>query len=81
MPGVGYAQEGDPAIIAKMQQINAQLRERGQKLAVEQIEFFTIGQGRQSGVKRLNQATGPEEITNSGRTSKMASPLANSVFG
>jgi hypothetical protein len=50
MPGLGHAQEDDP-IIAKMQQINAQIRERGQKLAAEQIESFTIGQGRQGGVK------------------------------
>jgi hypothetical protein len=50
MPGLGHAQEDDP-IIAKMQQINAQIRERGQKLAAEQIESFTIGQGRQGGVQ------------------------------
>ena len=61
MPGAGHAQEGDPAIIAKMQQINAQLRERGQKLAVEQIEFFTIGQGRQGGVKRTEPGDRPRK--------------------
>ncbi|MFI4944459.1 MAG: matrixin family metalloprotease [Burkholderiales bacterium] len=42
------AQEGDPAVLARMQQINAQLRARGLGIAVEQIEFFTIGGGRPS---------------------------------
>ena len=45
-PGATRAQEGDPAVLALMQQVNAQLRERGLGLAVEQIEFFTIGNGR-----------------------------------
>ena len=42
------AQEGDPTVIAKMQQVNGQLKARGLKIAVEQIEFFTIGGGRPS---------------------------------
>jgi hypothetical protein len=42
------AQEGDPAVIQRMQQINAELKARGLQIAVEQIEFFTIGGGRPS---------------------------------
>ncbi|HKZ79220.1 MAG TPA: matrixin family metalloprotease [Pyrinomonadaceae bacterium] len=45
--------EGDPAILAKMQQINKSLRAKGLNIAVEEIEFFTIGQGRPS--NRLHQ--------------------------
>jgi hypothetical protein len=47
-PLVATAQEGDPALIAKMQKINKQLRSKGLDIAVEQIEFFTIGGGRPS---------------------------------
>ena len=47
-PAVAFAQEGDPAVLARMAQINEQLRSMGLNLAVEQIEFFTIGQGRPS---------------------------------
>jgi Matrixin len=42
------AQEGDPSALARMQQINARLRSMGLGIAVEQIDFFTIGQGRPS---------------------------------
>jgi hypothetical protein len=42
------AQEGDPSVLARMQQINAKLRSMGLGIAIEQIEFFTIGQGRPS---------------------------------
>jgi hypothetical protein len=42
------AQEGDPALIERMKQINAELKTRGLRIAVEQIEFFTIGGGRPS---------------------------------
>src|SRR5262245_27461171 len=45
-PSEVRAQEGDPAVLALMERVNAQLRERGLGLAVEQIEFFTIGNGR-----------------------------------
>ena len=45
-PAHSLAQEGDPAVLARMAQINAQLRSMGLKLAVEEIEFFTIGEGR-----------------------------------
>jgi len=43
---VAVAQEGDPAVLARMQRINQELRARGLGIAVEQIEFFTIGGGR-----------------------------------
>jgi hypothetical protein len=45
--------QGDPAVLAKMQQINQQLASLGLNIAVEQIEFFTIGQGRPS--NRIHQ--------------------------
>ena len=38
--------EGDPAVLAKMQQINLQLRAMGLRIAVEEINFITIGNGR-----------------------------------
>ena len=44
---------GDPAVLAKMNQINQQLAARGLKIAVEAIEFFTIGNGRPS--NRIHQ--------------------------
>lgn len=47
------APSGDAAIIAKMEQINRQLKARGLSLAVEAIEFFTIGNGRPS--NRIHQ--------------------------
>lgn len=40
--------EGDPALLARMHQINASLRAVGLKIAVQQIDFFTIGEGRPS---------------------------------
>jgi hypothetical protein len=46
---------GDPVILAKMHDINRQLRGRGVRLAVEAIEFFTIGAGRPS--NRIHQQT------------------------
>lgn len=45
-PSLAQSGEGDPAILAKMHQINAQLRAMGLALAVEQIDAFTIGPGR-----------------------------------
>jgi hypothetical protein len=55
LPGIGWAQtgEGDPDVLARMQQINAELAARGLNIAVEQIEFFTIGAGRPS--NRIHQ--------------------------
>ena len=46
VPQLAVAQDGDPAVLARMQAINEQLRARGLGIAVEQIEFFTIGGGR-----------------------------------
>ena len=40
--------EGDPEVLAKMHDINAQLRARGLNIAVQEITFFTIGEGRPS---------------------------------
>lgn len=45
--------EGDPYVLALMAEVNRQLVERGMNLAVEQIEFFTIGGGRPS--NRIHQ--------------------------
>jgi hypothetical protein len=44
------AQSGaaDPPILAKIKQINRQLASSGLNIAVEQVEFFTFGQGRPS---------------------------------
>ncbi len=53
LPMPAHAQEGDPAVLAMMQDVNAQLRSMDLKLAVEQIEFFTIGLGRPS--NRIHQ--------------------------
>jgi hypothetical protein len=39
---------GDPATIAKMEEINRQLKERGLGISVEAIEYFTIGNERPS---------------------------------
>src|SRR6185295_14820000 len=48
VPQLAVAQEGDPSVLARMQAINQQLRTRGLGIAVEQIEFFTVGGGRPS---------------------------------
>ena len=42
------AKQGDPAVLAKMNQINAQLAAMGSNLFLNEIEFFTIGEGRPS---------------------------------
>ena len=42
------AAEGDPAVLAKMAAINQQLRSTGLHIAVEEIQFYTIGGGRPS---------------------------------
>ena len=47
------AQEGDPAVLAKMRNVNARLKAAGYNVAVEQIDFFTIGGGRPS--NRIHQ--------------------------
>ena len=48
VPQLAVAQDGDPGVLARMQAINQQLRARGLGIAVEQIEFFTIGGSRPS---------------------------------
>lgn len=50
VPGTALAQsgEGDPDILARMHEMNKQLASMGLNIAVEQIEFFTIGGGRPS---------------------------------
>jgi hypothetical protein len=45
--------EGDAAVLSRMQKINQQLARAGRHIAVEQIEFFTIGGGRPS--NRIHQ--------------------------
>jgi hypothetical protein len=45
-PVTASAQEGDPAVLAMMRDVNTRLREAGLNVAVEQIQFFTIGVGR-----------------------------------
>ena len=40
--------EGDPEVLALMQEVNEQLAAQGFKFAVEEIEFFTIGEDRPS---------------------------------
>jgi len=54
LPRPALAQEeGDPAILAKMHQINADLAARRLGIAVEEIRFFSIGEGRPS--NRIHQ--------------------------
>jgi len=43
---LSVAQEGDPAVLAQMEQINVQLAARGMNIQVAEIRFFTIGAGR-----------------------------------
>jgi hypothetical protein len=52
-PAFARAPSGNPATIAKMDEINRTLKARGLNLAVEGIEFFTIGRGRPS--NRIHQ--------------------------
>ena len=47
------AKQGDPAILAKMDEINEQLAAMGLSIAVEAIDAFTIGAGRPS--NRIHQ--------------------------
>jgi hypothetical protein len=49
----GQSGTGDPAVLALMERINAQLDRAGLNIAVEQIEFFTFGQARPS--NRIHQ--------------------------
>ena len=43
---LSVAQEGDPAVLAQMEQINVELAARGMNIQVAEIRFFTIGAGR-----------------------------------
>lgn len=43
---IAQSGEGDPATLAMMHEMNERLAAMGLNIAVEQIEFFTIGQGR-----------------------------------
>ncbi len=47
------AQEGDPAVLSMMRDVNTRLRAAGKRVAIEQIEFFMIGGGRPS--NRIHQ--------------------------
>lgn len=58
------AGEGDPEVLALMHQINEKLRAQGLNIAVEEIEFFTVGGGRPS--NRLHQ-TGSRWVANDPR--------------
>jgi len=53
--GVGALakESGDPYVLAKMHEVNDQLAGMGLSMAVESIEFFTIGEGRPS--NRIHQ--------------------------
>lgn len=51
--GVVNQGEGDPAVLAKMHQINENLRAMGLNIAIEEIHLITIGQGRPS--NRIHQ--------------------------
>lgn len=55
LPSNLFAEEGDPQVLAMMHGINDQLAAMGLDIAVEQIEFFTIGLGRPS--NRIHQQT------------------------
>ena len=50
VPGNVSAQqgEGDPYVLAHIERINQRLKDRGQNIAIEEIEFFTIGGARPS---------------------------------
>jgi hypothetical protein len=47
------AQEGDPAVLSMMRNVNTRLKAAGYRVAIEQIDFFTIGGGRPS--NRIHQ--------------------------
>lgn len=49
----GQSGTGDPAVLALMHRINAQLAKSNLNIAIEEIEFFTIGLGRPS--NRIHQ--------------------------
>lgn len=59
MGAVAQQGEGDPAVLSMMAAANAQLRALGLNVSVEEVEFFTFGEGRplnrahQSGNRRV----------------------------
>lgn len=61
---LAHAQEGDPQVLAMMRGINDKLQAQGLNIAVEELEFFTIGGGRSS--NRLHQ-TGTKWVANDPR--------------
>ena len=54
LPEPSVAQEGEPAVLARMRQINNSLRAMGKKIAVQQMDFITIGRGRPA--NRIHQS-------------------------
>ena len=46
VPGAALADQGDPAVLEMMHQMNAQLAAMGLDIAVDEIQYFTVGQGR-----------------------------------
>jgi len=48
-----FAQSGDATVLSHMRRVNRELARRGLGISVEQIEFFTIGEGRPS--NRIHQ--------------------------
>lgn len=52
-PAAGQTGSGAPAVLALMQAVNQRLADAGVRLAVEELEFFTIGEGRPS--NRIHQ--------------------------
>ena len=54
VPMAASAQEGDANVLARIGDVNAQLQSMGLDIAVEEVEFFTIGQGRPA--NRIHQA-------------------------
>lgn len=66
LPGTALAQqgEGDPAVLALMHSVNAQLQAQGLNLAVEQIDLISFGFGRPA--NRIHQ-TGTRWVANDPR--------------
>ena len=61
---VSAQSEGDPAVLARMNQINSQLRSMGLNIAIEEIHLISIGQGRPA--NRIHQ-TGLRWVANDPR--------------
>jgi hypothetical protein len=76
VPQLVVAQEGDPAVLARMQAINQQLRARGLGIAVEQIEFFTIGGGRPANRIHAQEFRWVAAMTNVASPTATGSPIS-----